>query len=116
MSGDGFSRENMKKEIAKGNLNIETKGKSDKGILKQVINYQYKMNIAQYIIVIVMIFVGIIISFINKDGIGITVGSLVQGDMTISNITVNLGALLILGGFIGWVNLIRSSNTNLKEK
>lgn len=118
MADDGFSRKNMRKEVAKGDLNVETKakGKLDEGILKQLIDYQYKMNRLQYIVMGIMMLLGIVISFINKDGIGITVGSLVQGDTTVSNITVNLGALLILGSLFILINVVKNSNTNFKDK
>lgn len=112
-----FSRRKMKKEVAKGDFNVETKAKGKQNdALKELIKYQYKTNILQYIIVGIMMLLGIAISFINEDGIGITVGSLVQGDTTVSNITVNLGALLILGSLFILINVVKNSNTNFKEK
>lgn len=118
MANDGFSRKDMRKELAQGDLSLETKakGKLDEGMLKQLIDYQYKINRLQYIVMGIMALLGIVISFINKDGIGITVGSLVQGDTTVSNITVNLGALLILGSFFILINIVKNSNTNFKDK
>ncbi len=61
-----------------------------------------------------MMLAGLGISLIKKDGIGITVGSLVQGDTTVSNVTVNLGALLIIGSLLALVNIIKNSNVNFK--
>ncbi len=117
MQENGFSRKKMEKEVAKGDLNVETKGKGKKNdVLEQVIKYQYETNKLQYISAFIMLLLGIIISFINKDGIGITIGSLVQGDTTVSNVTVNLGALLILGGLFILINVVKNSNTNYKEK
>lgn len=112
-----FQEKKMEKEVAKGDLNVETKGKGKKNdVLEQVIKYQYETNKLQYISAFIMLLLGIIISFINKDGIGITIGSLVQGDTTVSNVTVNLGALLILGGLFILINVVKNSNTNYKEK
>ena len=117
MEDSDFSRRKMKKEVAKGDFNVETKAKGKQNdALKELIKYQYKTNILQYIIVGIMMLLGIAISFINEDGIGITVGSLVQGDTTVSNITVNLGALLILGSLFILINGVKNSNTNFKEK
>lgn len=118
MTNDGFFRKNMKNEIAQGNLTVATKSneKIEHSTLKELTGYQYKMNRLQYIVTVVMIMLGIFISFINRDGIGITIGSLVQGDTTVSNITVNLGALLILGGIVILINITKKSNTNFEEK
>lgn len=63
-----------------------------------------------------MVVLGIITSFVSKNGIAVTIGSLVQGDTTVSNITANLGALLILGGLYVFLMVVKNSNTKLKQK
>ena len=47
---------------------------------------------------------------------GIIICTIIQEDTTISNITVNLGVLLILGGVVILINVAKESNTNFKEK
>lgn len=118
MLDEHFSRENMKKEIAQANLNaeVDANGSKNKGIIKRILKHHQKIIILQYIVSIVMIIFGIILSCITEGGIGITIGSLVQGDTEISNITVNFGALLILCGFIILINVIKNSDINFKEK
>lgn len=118
MSENNFSREGLKKEVAKGNLSIDTKlqGKNSDAIIKKLMDYQFKTNIIQYISAGIMLILGILISFINENGVGVTIGSLVQGDTVVSNITVNLGALLIFGSFYVFLNVVKNSNTNYREK
>ena len=118
MSENSFSRKEMKKEVAKGNLDIEINAKENQNYdtIKALIDYQFKTNIIQYISGGIMVALGIIISFVNKNGIAITIGSLVQGDTTVSNITVNLGALLIFGGFYVFLFIVKNSNTKIKQK
>lgn len=118
MNGSGFSRKNMKKEVAKGNLEIQKTSKDNQSdsIIKDLIDYQFKTNIIQYISAFIMFVLGIIISFVNKNGIAVTIGSLVQGDTAVSNITVNLGALFIFGGFYVFLIIVKNSNTKFKQK
>ena len=118
MSGSDFKKKEMKKEVAKSDLNIKASlgGKNRNDTLGKLINYQLKINITQYISAGIMLISGIVISLANENGIGITIGSFVQGDTTVSNITVNLGALLILGGLYVFLNVVKNSNTNFKEK
>lgn len=118
MDDNGFSRKDLRKEVAKGDLNIETKteGNVSEDFLKYLMNHQYKMNMRQYILAFIMMVVGIAVNFIKKDGIGITIGSLAQGDINVSNITVNLGALLILGSLFIIYNITKNSNINFKNK
>lgn len=118
MSGNDFSRKLMEKEIAKGNLDIEAKAKEmpSEATIKSLVDYQFKTNIIQYITAGIMVALGIITSFASKNGIAVTIGSLVQGDTTVSNITVNLGALLILGGLYVFLMVVKNSNTKLKQK
>lgn len=117
MENDEFFRKKMKGKVAKGDLNIENggEGRLDQDNLTQLIDYQYKINKFQYIMVAVMMLLGIAISFINKDGIGITIGSLIQEETTVSDVTVNLGALLILGSLLILINITKNSNTNFKS-
>lgn len=117
MEDNGFNRQDMKGEVARGDLNVKVgKGQFDNETLKLLLEHQAKMNRQQYIVVAVMVILGIIVNFINKNGIGMTVGSLVQGNVTVSNITVNLGALLVFAGFFGFLVIVKNSNTNFKEK
>lgn len=118
MEESNFSRKSLKGEVAQGNLEMEVKSKNQKSdsTVKDLIDYQFKVNLIQYSSAGIMAVLGIIISFINKNGIAVTIGSLVQGDTTVSNITVNLGALLILGGFYVFLVSVKNSNTKLKQK
>lgn len=117
MADNGFKRQDMKGEVAKGDLNVEVKkGQFNNETLKLLMEHQAKMNKAQYIAAATMVALGIAVSFINKNGIGIAVGSLVQGGVTVSDITVNLGALLVLAGFFAFLVILKNSNTSFKEK
>ena len=117
MSERGFSRDQFKGEVAKGNMSIDvdSKKKSSEATIKALLAYQFKINSIQYISAGLMLIAGIIISFVNQNGIAVTIGSLVQGDTTVSNITVNLGALLILGGLYTLLIIVKNSNTDFKQ-
>lgn len=118
MSENGFSRNQLKGEIAKGSMSIDVAPgeKVSPATIKALLAYQFKINGIQYISAGVMLVAGIVISFVNQNGIAVTIGSLVQGDTTVSNITVNLGALLILGGLYTFLVIVKNSNTEFKQK
>lgn len=47
-----------------------------------------------------MMLIGLLICIVKEDGVAIVIGSLVQGNTVVSNITINLGALMLIGGFL----------------
>ena len=84
---------NTEEELAKSSAEIERGMKSKK--LNLIFKHQVILTVIQYVVTIIILFIGICFYFFLNTS-NFKIGSITLNDITLQNIDINIGTILIL--------------------